>query len=101
MTHEQLVEKVARAACRAKHKGAIDCCTLCRRTGECCGLYVELDQARAAIAAIYEAMREPTPDQLTTVGTMAGWNEAANRGADDCHVEWWQAMLDASPLKGE
>jgi len=89
MTHEQLVEKVARAMAEDAND--------------------HFDQARlfymrrskAAIAAIYEAMREPTPDQLTTAGTMAGWNEAAHRGADDCHVEWWQAMLDASPLKGE
>jgi len=40
---------------------------------------------------------EPTPDMLTTVGTIAGWNEAASRHADECHIEWWKAMLAATP----
>lgn len=31
-------------------------------------------------------------------GTIEGWNEAAKRGPDVCHIEWWKAMLEAAPL---
>jgi hypothetical protein len=41
--------------------------------------------------------RDPTPDMLMAAGTIEGWNEAASRYADECHIEWWQAMLDAAP----
>ncbi len=43
--------------------------------------------------------RNPTPDMLVAAGTIEGWNEAAARHADECHIEWWQAMLAAAPVR--
>ena len=41
---------------------------------------------------------EPTPDMLVAAGTIEGWNAAATRYADECHIAWWKVMLAASPI---
>jgi hypothetical protein len=91
MTEDELIERMARAAEPAAHGPAWE---------------LAKEAQRRALAAIREAgcevvPREPTPDQLTAAGTITGWNEAAPKNADECHVEGWIAMLSASPLKGE
>jgi len=106
MTEDELIEKVAGEMADADNEGGDYGMTGadvmdCERGREA---YVK--RARAALAAIRKAgcevvLRDPTPDQLTAGGTITGWNEAAPKNADECHVEWWKAMLSASPLKGE
>ncbi len=84
--------------------------------GECEGLAIDEDQAKAILEHVgYPSTpaapelavkdgwvlvpRNPTPDMLVAAGTIEGWNEAAARHADECHIEWWQAMLAAAPVR--
>src|SRR5215469_14897884 len=40
--------------------------------------------------------REPTPQMLALAGTMEGF-DTDREDADDCHISWWEAMIDARP----
>lgn len=97
MTPDELVEKVARAECRARaivnecQDGA--CPVVCR--------WCEAS-VRAAIATIAEAMRVPSDDMtIAGGGTLAGgiYDTPGSEywGANKC----WRAMLAASPLGQE
>lgn len=107
MTHDELVEKVARSNMTETN------CGFTLESGErvlCDDERVEkfLDpagrtyrqdkctcraEARAAIASIYEAMKEPTPEMIDAAMTDFVLS-------DDCEKVCWQVMLDASPLNG-
>lgn len=80
MSEEPMLERVARA------------------------IYVEyplsMSECRNVAKVALEAMREPTAEMLIASGTMAGWDGCAQGSADDCHIQWWQAMIDAA-LEGK
>lgn len=91
MTHEELIEKVARnmnplsaklvdmlIAYGAPHKDAIQ--------------LLPIDEAAAAIETIFAALRVPSED-------FEPENISYHRGMS--RLDWWQAMLNASPLAGE
>lgn len=91
--HTALVEKVARAMCA--RDGANWDAPDCNHTAN--GEEPEeqreywIDKATAAIAAVLEALQEPSHAMFDAVGK-AGWS-------DVCGNSVWQAMLSASPLK--
>ncbi len=70
MTHDELVERVAQAMCKYVygHTGAYEVHRL-----------EYTAQARVALAAVYEAMKKPTPEMVNA----------------------WPVMLAASPLNPE
>jgi hypothetical protein len=108
MTEPELIEKMAEGAFGDDYRAmkAEALIYMGQPNGHSAWKEVEAMRAQmsAALAAIRESGREvvpvePTPDMLTNVGTITGWNEAAPKNADECHVDWWKAMIAAS--KGE
>ncbi len=93
MTADELVEAVARAMYEARRA------RVCPHAIEWAALdndYRESfrDEARAAIRAVHEAMREPSEDMEA-----AGGKELRLFVAPHLHVDKaWRAMLAASPL---
>ena len=51
------------------------------------------EDARAAIRAVLEELREPSEAMLINVGTMEGF-DTDRRDADRCHVAWFRAMIE-------
>lgn len=87
MDVEKMVENVARAICEAGG-GKSD------RVWHGYPQWTEhADEAKAAIRAVLDAIREPDNAALEAVGTMNNY-EAGCPTADADHREWFTAMID-------
>lgn len=84
MTHDELVERVARAI--YEHRNGAGCKPWSRQPQSHREPY--LADARAAIAAVYEALKEPT-EAMVAAGIIQIFVEDA-----------YTAMLAASPARG-
>lgn len=99
MTHDELVEKVARSIYESRNGvGATPWTILTKARKE-----PYQGDARAALSVVYEAIREPTPVMISAGenseyagGTMGGALDHANYGGLPVA---YRAMLDASALK--
>lgn len=80
MTHEDLVDRVARAIWEAN--------------GD------ERDVATAALAAVYEAIKEPTPEMVEAVKLWSARKYGHEYGLAD-QVASYTAQITASPLNPE
>ena len=48
-------------------------------------------------ALVLSAMREPTEAMLEGAGSMEGFDGCELlTGPDKCHIDWWQAMIEAA-----
>lgn len=92
MTHEQLVERVARVL-RARYHGRDDWQICEERTKT-----VFRKDAAAALAAVYDAIKEPTPEMK---GARKWGAVFPGEMSGNVNAEVWSAMLAASPLNPE
>lgn len=101
MTHDEMVEAVARAICHARHG---------KTRGYAAHDEEYMAEARAALAVVYGAMREPT-DAMMDAGWKALGLSSRERKNASAHLNplvgttnepavayRWRAMIDASPL---
>ncbi len=83
MTYEELVEKVARSmSTDVEHSIGSD------------GWLLFVDDARSAIATVYEALREPTDEMLLAAGKAAGSYSIDFDGVD------YQIFMDGNQIGG-
>lgn len=103
MTHDELVEKVARAICEAEGLNPDEICfdgTPSRPKEEPMWRAGGYDAgARAAVAAVYEALKEPTTAQHHAARDWSAKKYGKPIGFD-ASKGCWPAMLAASPLNG-
>jgi hypothetical protein len=92
MTHDELVERVARAF---DPLAFIDGSPLSDREGA-------IEATRRALAAVYEAMEEPTSDQVVAGQEVFLDNGYSHAELNDTTLrKAFTAMLEASPLNPE
>jgi hypothetical protein len=97
MTHNDLIERVARAMCQSALELHGACYDACEKAGKCCGDDMDLPAARTALAEVYTALREPTPEMLDEA--QRAWTPGVSYG--EAHAIRYRAMLTASPLNPE
>lgn len=98
MTHNDLIERVARAICA-------DTCGGCNPEGRekitCQDGWKEcISSAKAALAEVYAALREPTPEMMYAGNIPMGCRRDCYLGVHKA-ASAYRAMLQASPLNPE
>ena len=90
MTYDELREAVARAMNEAALKARTE-------NPDIPDEEYDAVQADAALATVYEALREPSEEMQRAAGRRLAW---APRADDTLYAAAWRTMLAASPLGG-
>ena len=98
------IEAVARAMCNSRD-GITCICEGGPRTqySNCVERWSYAQAAITAHLAALEAQgmvivpREPTDKMLEDAGTIKDWDITNGNDADEVHIDWWEAMIEAAP----